>query len=43
MSIADLKAINWKHFDVRTIPPYIWVSFGIIAIGVLLLIAGLLL
>jgi hypothetical protein len=41
MSLADLKHIDVRHLD--KMPQYIILGFGLIVIGLLLLIAGIML
>jgi hypothetical protein len=41
MTLDDIKAIDWKHFDFKRVPSYLVICFGVALLGLLLLLVGL--
>lgn len=41
MTLDDIKAINWKHLDVKALPSYLVICFAVAFLGLILLIIGL--
>lgn len=43
MSLTDIKNIDWKHADMKSIPLYLFISAALIIVGIALVIVGMIL